>query len=235
MGVSLPRQSSGLRWGLEAEIQTDPLSRPPRRILPQSLPTYRHPLPTLQDMTMTQPAALRFYVPEPAVRPGGARDFSNARIPEAGSVRRPEIDADPESIRDLAFSIIRVLDRNGDAVGLSALISCNAPVTPVPVNSATANRHAARHRPLPLTRRARVGHASFHREAEPKHVSILRRQTPKVAEMSGLRMRRQRRRTSPAGNLPPDTTRFRRRGRSESEPCALLVHLARKPCDPLRL
>jgi len=60
---------------------------------------------------MTQPAALRFYVPEPAVRPGGARDFSNARIPEAGSVRRPEIDADPESIRDLAFSIIRVLDR----------------------------------------------------------------------------------------------------------------------------
>ena len=39
------------------------------------------------------------------------------RIPEAGSVRRPEIDADPELIRDLAFSIIRVLDRNGDAVG----------------------------------------------------------------------------------------------------------------------
>jgi 2-oxoisovalerate dehydrogenase E1 component alpha subunit len=39
------------------------------------------------------------------------------RIPEAGSVRRPEIDADPESIRDLAFSVIRVIDRNGDAVG----------------------------------------------------------------------------------------------------------------------
>ena len=66
---------------------------------------------------MTEPAPLRFYVPEPAVRPGGAPDFSNVRIPEAGSVRRPEIDADPESIRDLAFSIIRVLDRNGDAVG----------------------------------------------------------------------------------------------------------------------
>jgi len=30
---------------------------------------------------------------------------------EAGNRR------DPESIRDLAFSIIRVLDRNGDAVG----------------------------------------------------------------------------------------------------------------------
>jgi len=38
------------------------------------------------------------------------------RIPEAGSVRMPEIDADPESIRDLAFSIIRVLDSNGGAV-----------------------------------------------------------------------------------------------------------------------
>ena len=66
---------------------------------------------------MTEPPPLRFYVPEPAVRPGGQPDFSNVRIPEAGSVRRPEIDADPESIRDLAFSIIRVLDRNGDAVG----------------------------------------------------------------------------------------------------------------------
>ena len=31
--------------------------------------------------------------------------------------RRPEIDADPESIRDLAYSIIRVLDRDGEAVG----------------------------------------------------------------------------------------------------------------------
>src|SRR6202453_2788716 len=66
---------------------------------------------------MVDPAPLRFHVPEPAVRPGDAPDFSNVRIPEAGSVRRPEIDADPESIRDLAFSIIRVLDRNGDAVG----------------------------------------------------------------------------------------------------------------------
>src|SRR5271163_5117025 len=81
------------------------------------MPIYRHPLPTLQDMIMIELAPLRFYVPEPAVRPGDAPDFSNVRIPEAGSVRRPEIDADPESIRDLAFSIIRVLDRNGDAVG----------------------------------------------------------------------------------------------------------------------
>jgi 2-oxoisovalerate dehydrogenase E1 component alpha subunit len=65
-------------------------------------------------MTMIEPAPLRFYVPEPAVRPGGQPDFSNVRIPEAGSVRRPDIAADPESIRDLAFSIIRLLDRNAE-------------------------------------------------------------------------------------------------------------------------
>src|SRR5258708_10312160 len=60
---------------------------------------------------------LSFHVPAPAVRPGGTPDFSDVQISRAGEVRRPEIDADPESIRDLAFSIIRVLDRNGDAVG----------------------------------------------------------------------------------------------------------------------
>ncbi|MDQ4060819.1 MAG: 3-methyl-2-oxobutanoate dehydrogenase (2-methylpropanoyl-transferring) subunit alpha [Pseudomonadota bacterium] len=56
-------------------------------------------------------------MPEPAVRPGGTPDFSNVRIPKAGSVARPEVDADPESIRDLAFSVIRVLNRDGEAVG----------------------------------------------------------------------------------------------------------------------
>ena len=66
---------------------------------------------------MTEGTALRFHVPEPAVRPGGTPDFSNVPIPNAGSVRRPEIDADPESFRDLAYSIIRVLNREGEAVG----------------------------------------------------------------------------------------------------------------------
>ena len=60
---------------------------------------------------------LTLHVPEPAVRPGGTPDFSSVRIPEAGSVARPEVNADPESIRDLAYSIIRVLDRDGEAVG----------------------------------------------------------------------------------------------------------------------
>ena len=66
---------------------------------------------------MAEVAPLRFHVPEPEVRPGGAPDFSNVVIPEAGSVERPPVDADPESIRRLAFSIIRVLNRKGEAVG----------------------------------------------------------------------------------------------------------------------
>ena len=66
---------------------------------------------------MTDYAPLALYVPEPAVRPGGTPDFSNVSIPRAGSVARPEVDVDPISIRDLAFSIIRVLNREGQAVG----------------------------------------------------------------------------------------------------------------------
>ncbi len=60
---------------------------------------------------------LKLHVPEPEVRPGGTPDFSNVDIPEAGAVPRPEVDVDPEEIRKLAFSIIRVLDRDGKAVG----------------------------------------------------------------------------------------------------------------------
>ena len=36
---------------------------------------------------------------------------------EAGSVPRPPVDVDPREIRDLAYSIIRVLNRHGEAVG----------------------------------------------------------------------------------------------------------------------
>jgi 2-oxoisovalerate dehydrogenase E1 component alpha subunit len=66
---------------------------------------------------MADAGMLRFHVPEPEVRPGGTPDFSDVTIPKAGSVPRPEIDVDPRTIRDLAFSIIRVLNRSGEAVG----------------------------------------------------------------------------------------------------------------------
>jgi 2-oxoisovalerate dehydrogenase E1 component alpha subunit len=60
---------------------------------------------------------LRLHVPEPEVRPGDQPDFSRVTIPKAGSVPRPPIDVDPREIRELAFSIIRVLNRQGEAVG----------------------------------------------------------------------------------------------------------------------
>ena len=66
---------------------------------------------------MQETQKLRFHVPEPEVRPGDQPDFSNVKIPRAGTVPRPEVDADPRDIRDLAYSIIRVLNRDGEAVG----------------------------------------------------------------------------------------------------------------------
>ena len=60
---------------------------------------------------------LRFHVPEPASRPGGKPDFSGVAIPKAGSTRRPPVDVAPEGIRDLAYSIIRVLNHAGQAIG----------------------------------------------------------------------------------------------------------------------
>ena len=66
---------------------------------------------------MSDPGPLSFHVPEPAVRPGGTPDFSDVQISQAGEVRRPEVDVAPEDVRDLAYSIIRVLNREGEAVG----------------------------------------------------------------------------------------------------------------------
>jgi 2-oxoisovalerate dehydrogenase E1 component alpha subunit len=66
---------------------------------------------------MQETPKLRFHVPEPEVRPGDQPDFSNVKIPRAGTVPRPEVDADPRDIRNLAYSIIRVLNRDGEAVG----------------------------------------------------------------------------------------------------------------------
>lgn len=60
---------------------------------------------------------LTLHVPEPEVRPGDTPDFSNVEIPPAGSVRRPAVDENPEDMRDIAYSIIRVLNRKGEAVG----------------------------------------------------------------------------------------------------------------------
>jgi len=62
-------------------------------------------------------SVVTLHVPEPLCRPGDHPDFSGFRVPVAGEVQRPDIHERPENIRDLAFSIIRVLDDQGNAVG----------------------------------------------------------------------------------------------------------------------
>ncbi|WP_135470423.1 3-methyl-2-oxobutanoate dehydrogenase (2-methylpropanoyl-transferring) subunit alpha [Crenalkalicoccus roseus] len=66
---------------------------------------------------MTERRPLSLHVPEPPVRPGGKPDFSRLAIPQAGAVRRPPVDVAAHDIHDLGYSIIRVLNRQGEAVG----------------------------------------------------------------------------------------------------------------------
>jgi 2-oxoisovalerate dehydrogenase E1 component alpha subunit len=60
---------------------------------------------------------LSLHIPEPTQRPGDKPDFSNVVVPEAGSVRRPDIAVRYREISDLAYTLIRVLDNEGNAVG----------------------------------------------------------------------------------------------------------------------
>jgi 2-oxoisovalerate dehydrogenase E1 component alpha subunit len=61
--------------------------------------------------------ALSLHVPEPEGRPGDEVDFSHIVVPEAGSVRRPDITVAASETHDLVYSLVRVLDDDGRAVG----------------------------------------------------------------------------------------------------------------------
>ncbi|MDQ0463994.1 2-oxoisovalerate dehydrogenase E1 component alpha subunit [Caulobacter ginsengisoli] len=61
--------------------------------------------------------ALSLRIPEPRFRPGETADFSNLNISEAGVMPRPEVDTQPKDMRDLAYGLVRVLDKDGQAVG----------------------------------------------------------------------------------------------------------------------
>jgi len=60
---------------------------------------------------------LSLHVPEPRFRPGDAVDFADVDVPPAGSARRPDTAADARDFTDLAYSMVRVLDESGRAVG----------------------------------------------------------------------------------------------------------------------
>jgi 2-oxoisovalerate dehydrogenase E1 component alpha subunit len=66
---------------------------------------------------MKRHGPLSLHVPQPKFRPGDTPDFSGEKIPEAGAVPRPPVDADPKDMQEHAFSIIRVMNKDGEAVG----------------------------------------------------------------------------------------------------------------------
>ncbi|OUM02378.1 3-methyl-2-oxobutanoate dehydrogenase (2-methylpropanoyl-transferring) subunit alpha [Variovorax sp. JS1663] len=61
--------------------------------------------------------SLRLHVPEPTGRPGHETDFSYLHLSRAGEVRRPPVEASPADTSDLAYTLVRVLDEEGRAVG----------------------------------------------------------------------------------------------------------------------
>jgi 2-oxoisovalerate dehydrogenase E1 component alpha subunit len=58
-----------------------------------------------------------FHVPQPVARPGEEPDFSQLAIPLAGVVSRPPVDVAAHEILGHAYSLIRVLDDDNEAVG----------------------------------------------------------------------------------------------------------------------
>ena len=66
---------------------------------------------------MSHGASLRLHVPEPTGRPGHETDFSYLHLSRAGEVRKPPVDASPADTSDLAYTLVRVLDDEGRAVG----------------------------------------------------------------------------------------------------------------------
>ena len=66
---------------------------------------------------MSQSNPLTLHVPEPTGRPGCQTDFSYLRLDRAGSARKPPVDVAFADTTDLANTLIRVLDDDGNAVG----------------------------------------------------------------------------------------------------------------------
>ncbi len=69
------------------------------------------------DLPRANLQPLTLHVPEPKFRPGDAVDFVDIDVPPAGSAPRPDIAAQPDSFTALAYTLIRVLDDDGQAVG----------------------------------------------------------------------------------------------------------------------
>ncbi len=72
---------------------------------------------TFSEADMRQNIPLKLHVPEPSGRPGHATDFSYLRLADAGAVRKPPVDTSATDTTDMAYTLVRVLDDDGNAVG----------------------------------------------------------------------------------------------------------------------
>lgn len=61
--------------------------------------------------------ATKLHIPHAPFRPGDKPDFSNIHLPKAGELRRPPVHVHANELRDLPFSMIRVLGEDHRAVG----------------------------------------------------------------------------------------------------------------------
>jgi 2-oxoisovalerate dehydrogenase E1 component alpha subunit len=66
---------------------------------------------------MTNRQKLSLHIPVPPARPGERPDFSKIEFAEPGAARRPDSGIPAHEISDLAWTLIRVLDDKGRAVG----------------------------------------------------------------------------------------------------------------------
>jgi 2-oxoisovalerate dehydrogenase E1 component alpha subunit len=69
------------------------------------------------DRERSNRPALSLHVPEPEARPGQEPDFSWVKVPAAGSAPRPDVAAPASETHPLCYSLVRVLDEEGRAVG----------------------------------------------------------------------------------------------------------------------
>jgi 2-oxoisovalerate dehydrogenase E1 component alpha subunit len=60
---------------------------------------------------------LRLHIPEPKFRPGDDADFSDIVVPDVDALLRPDENCAPNTMQNLAYGLIRVLNNNGDATG----------------------------------------------------------------------------------------------------------------------
>lgn len=66
---------------------------------------------------MSHQRSLTLHIPTPSARPGDAASFAHIPLSGAGAIRRPPVDAVESDLRDMPYSLIRVLDDDGKAIG----------------------------------------------------------------------------------------------------------------------